>query len=101
MINHAWPKEELDERTIAFADRFANMTADHLAICKVNMNRFYENMGIYSFGPQLDRPGRDGPVHGRERTLAGQRARSDAVRRRPEGSARLARRPYKDYRMQK
>lgn len=48
MINHAWPKEELDERTVAFADRFANMTADHLAICKVNMNRFYENMGIYS-----------------------------------------------------
>ncbi|MBI5948839.1 MAG: enoyl-CoA hydratase/isomerase family protein [Chloroflexi bacterium] len=48
MINHAWPKEELEERTIAFADRFANMTADHLAILKVNMNRFYENMGIYS-----------------------------------------------------
>ena len=48
MINHAWPKEELDERTIAYADRFANMSADHLAICKVNMNRFYENMGIYS-----------------------------------------------------
>ena len=48
MINHAWPKEELDERTIAFADYFANMQADHLAILKVNMNRFYENMGIYS-----------------------------------------------------
>lgn len=48
MINHAWPREELEERTIAFADRFANMTADHLAILKVNMNRFYENMGIYS-----------------------------------------------------
>ena len=24
------------------------MSADHLAILKVNMNRFYENMGIYS-----------------------------------------------------
>ena len=24
------------------------MTADHLAILKLNMNRFYENMGIYS-----------------------------------------------------
>lgn len=48
MINYAWPMEELDERTIAFADRIAHMTADQLAILKVNMNRFYENMGIYS-----------------------------------------------------
>ncbi len=48
MINYAWPKEELEQRTIEWADRFANMTADHLAILKVNMNRFYENMGIYS-----------------------------------------------------
>jgi enoyl-CoA hydratase len=48
MINHAWPKEELETRTIEFADRFANQSADHLAILKVNMNRFYENMGIYS-----------------------------------------------------
>lgn len=48
MINYAWPKEELEDRTIAFADRIATMTADHLAILKLNMNRFYENMGIYS-----------------------------------------------------
>ena len=48
MINYAWPKQELDDRTIAFADRIAVMTADHLAILKLNMNRFYENMGIYS-----------------------------------------------------
>ena len=48
MINYAWPKEELEDRTLAFADRLANMSADHLAILKVNMNRFYENMGIYS-----------------------------------------------------
>ncbi|MEX2080601.1 MAG: enoyl-CoA hydratase-related protein [Dehalococcoidia bacterium] len=48
MVNHAWPAAELEERSIAFADRIANMTADHLAILKVNMNRFYENMGIYS-----------------------------------------------------
>ncbi|XOV87909.1 MAG: enoyl-CoA hydratase-related protein [Pseudomonadota bacterium] len=48
MINYAWPLAELDDRTIAFADRIANMSADHLAILKVNMNRFYENMGIYS-----------------------------------------------------
>ena len=48
MINYAWPKEELVDRTIAFADRLAIMSADQLAILKVNMNRFYENMGIYS-----------------------------------------------------
>ncbi|MCK9519187.1 MAG: enoyl-CoA hydratase-related protein [Dehalococcoidia bacterium] len=48
MINHAWPKEELEDRTIALADRMATLSADHLAILKLNMNRFYENMGIYS-----------------------------------------------------
>jgi enoyl-CoA hydratase len=48
MINHAWPQKELEDRTIAFADRIANLSADHLAILKLNMNRFYENMGIYA-----------------------------------------------------
>jgi len=48
MINYSWPLAELEERTTAFADRIANMSADHLAILKLNMNRFYENMGIYS-----------------------------------------------------
>ena len=48
MINYAWPLEELDARTISFADRLANISADHLALLKTNMNRFYENMGIYS-----------------------------------------------------
>ena len=48
MINYAWPKDEVEDRTIAFADRLATMSADHLAILKLNMNRFYENMGIYS-----------------------------------------------------
>jgi enoyl-CoA hydratase len=48
MINYAWPGDELEARTIAFADRIATMSADQLAILKLNMNRFYENMGIYS-----------------------------------------------------
>ncbi|HEY4669543.1 MAG TPA: enoyl-CoA hydratase-related protein [Tepidiformaceae bacterium] len=48
MINYAFPKDELESRTLALADRIANLSADHLAILKVNMNRFYENMGIYS-----------------------------------------------------
>ena len=41
-------KEDLEANTIALADRVAIMPADHLAILKLNMNRFYENMGIYS-----------------------------------------------------
>jgi enoyl-CoA hydratase len=48
MVNYAWPADELDRRTVAFADRIATLSADHLAILKLNMNRFYENMGIYS-----------------------------------------------------
>jgi enoyl-CoA hydratase len=48
MINHAWPKDELEARTIDYADNLANLTSDHLAALKQNMNRFYENMGIYS-----------------------------------------------------
>jgi enoyl-CoA hydratase len=48
MINYAWPKDELEERTTRLADKIAIMPADHLALLKVNMNRFYENMGIYS-----------------------------------------------------
>jgi len=48
MINYAWPGDELEDRTIALANRITNMTADNLAILKLNMNRFYENMGIYS-----------------------------------------------------
>jgi enoyl-CoA hydratase len=48
MINHAWPADELEERTIDYADMIANLTSDHLAMLKQNMNRFYENMGIYS-----------------------------------------------------
>jgi enoyl-CoA hydratase len=48
MINHAWPMDQLEERTTEYADRIANLSADHLAILKLNMNRFYENMGIYS-----------------------------------------------------
>jgi enoyl-CoA hydratase len=48
MINYAWPAAELDERTVEFADYIANMPSDHLGMLKQNMNRFYENMGIYS-----------------------------------------------------
>lgn len=48
MINYAWPAADLDQRTIEFADRFAHMSGDHLALLKAATNRWYENMGIYS-----------------------------------------------------
>ncbi len=48
LINHAWPGDELERRATAYANRLANLSADHLALLKLNMNRFYENMGIYS-----------------------------------------------------
>jgi enoyl-CoA hydratase len=48
MINHAWPAASLEERTVEFANYIANLPSDHLAMLKANMNRFYENMGIYS-----------------------------------------------------
>ncbi len=48
MVNYAWPADELEQRTVAFADRIATLSADHLAILTLNMNSFYENMGIYS-----------------------------------------------------
>ena len=48
MINYAWPKERLEANTLEFAERIANGSADHLAMLKLTMNRFYENMGIHS-----------------------------------------------------
>ena len=48
LINYAVPKEELEEKTLALAERISNLPADHLAQLKVHVNRFYENMGIYS-----------------------------------------------------
>ena len=48
LVNYAWTLDELEVKTIALADRIANLPADHLAMLKIHMNRFYENMGIYS-----------------------------------------------------
>ena len=33
---------------VGTGDRVAIMSSDHLAMLKLTMNRFYENMGIYS-----------------------------------------------------
>ena len=48
LVNHVWPAEELDERTIALADRIANLSSDYLSLLKAGANRFYENMGLYA-----------------------------------------------------
>ena len=48
LVNRAVPIDRLEEETIALADRIAILPADHLAMLKVHMNRFHENMGIYS-----------------------------------------------------
>lgn len=46
IVNYSWDAADLDERTIALADRVANMSADHLAVTKAAANRFVENMGV-------------------------------------------------------
>ncbi|MBM3138836.1 MAG: enoyl-CoA hydratase [Chloroflexi bacterium] len=48
MANFSCPVEQLEERTLALAERIAILPADHLAMLKIHMNRFHENMGIYS-----------------------------------------------------
>ena len=93
MINYSWPKDELEERTIAMADRIANLSADHLAILKLNMNRFYENMGIYSSvrsSTDMDAAGQftRSPTPGRTRCAKSAEAGTGL-----KGGARLARRP--------
>lgn len=46
LINYAWPEEELEARTIALADRVANISGDLLGVLKQGVNAFYENMGM-------------------------------------------------------
>lgn len=48
LINEAVPLENLEDRTIEIANRIAILPSDHLAMLKIHINRFYENMGIYS-----------------------------------------------------
>ena len=48
IANYAYAPDEVSEKTIAFADRVANQSADWLALLKEGANAFYENMGIES-----------------------------------------------------
>ena len=87
LINYAVPRDELEEKTMALAERVSNLPADHLAQLKVHVNRFYENMGIYSSLRSSDRPRRGRHLH----QPALRMVAPDAGRR-PQGSPRLARR---------
>ncbi|GAA1022272.1 enoyl-CoA hydratase [Acrocarpospora pleiomorpha] len=46
IANYAFEPGEVSEKTLAFADRIANQSADWLALLKEGVNVFYENMGI-------------------------------------------------------
>jgi enoyl-CoA hydratase len=48
MINKAVPVDELEDEVTRWAERLAIQAGDSLAIHKHMLNRFYENMGIYS-----------------------------------------------------
>jgi len=46
IANYAYEPEVVSEKTLQFADRIANQSADYLALLKEGANAFYENMGI-------------------------------------------------------
>ena len=48
IANHAYEPDEVSEKTLEFADRVANQSADWLALLKEGVNAFYENMGLES-----------------------------------------------------
>lgn len=48
IANYAYEPEQVSEKTVEFADRVANQSADWLALLKEGANAFYENMGLES-----------------------------------------------------
>lgn len=46
MVNHAVPREELDERTLAFCERIAKLPLDALSVHKHVTNRWFEIAGL-------------------------------------------------------
>jgi enoyl-CoA hydratase len=46
IANYAYEPEDVSGKTLEFADRIANQSADWLALLKEGANAFYENMGI-------------------------------------------------------
>ena len=87
MINYAWPLEELDERTLAFADRLAIMSADQSRDPQGQHESLLREHGNLLVCAQQYRPRRDGPVHRAHLPVPGHDARAWA-----QGRAGLARR---------
>jgi len=46
IANYAYEPDQVGEKTLEFADRVANQSADWLALLKEGANAFYENMGL-------------------------------------------------------
>jgi enoyl-CoA hydratase len=48
LVNRVFPKERLDEETLAYARRAAKVPVDLLTLHKAATNRFFELMGLYA-----------------------------------------------------
>ena len=47
-MNRVYPRERLDEETLAYARRVAMVPVDMLTLHKAATNRFFELMGVYA-----------------------------------------------------
>ena len=48
LVNRVFPREKLDEETLAYARRVAKVPAELLTLHKAATNRFFEHMGVYA-----------------------------------------------------
>ncbi len=48
IANYAYDPDEISTKTLEFAERISNQSADWLALLKEGVNAFYENMGLES-----------------------------------------------------
>jgi enoyl-CoA hydratase len=48
LVNRVYPRERLDEETLAYARRVAKVPVDMLTLHKAATNRFFELMGVYA-----------------------------------------------------
>ena len=48
LVNRVFPKEKLEEETLAYARRVAKVPAELLTLHKAATNRFFEHMGVYA-----------------------------------------------------
>jgi len=48
LVNRVFPREKLEEETLAYARRVARVPAELLTLHKAATNRFFEHMGVYA-----------------------------------------------------